>query len=213
MSEAGVSDEMPIRLMVASSVYGFETDLDQICGVLQGYGYEVLNSRLGTIPTHPNKSNLENCLDAVRQCDAFLGIVRPFYGSGKIGERSITHEEMRLSIHLNKPRWFLVHGHVTFARSLLKQFREFNQPKPWVPKRLLEILGCSRFQFQKTSVMDDLRVIDMYEDVIRNDQPVLQRTGNWAQEFYTLTQALPYLRTVFTDVSRVRQSVEEMNSL
>lgn len=99
----GISPE-PVRLMVASSVYGFESDLDQICGVLQAYGYTVLNSRLGTIPTHPNKSNLENCLDAVRQCDVFLGIVRPFYGSGKVGERSITHEEMRLSIQLNKPR-------------------------------------------------------------------------------------------------------------
>lgn len=67
----GISPE-PVRLMVASSVYGFESDLDQICGVLQAYGYTVLNSRLGTIPTHPNKSNLENCLDAVRQCDVFV---------------------------------------------------------------------------------------------------------------------------------------------
>ena len=176
-----VAPPEPVRLMVASSVYGFETDLDQICGVLQGYGYTVLNSRLGTIATHPNKSNLDNCLDAARQCDVFLGIVRPFYGSGIIGERSITHEEMRLSIELNKPRWFLVHGHVTFGRSLLKQFRDFNQPKPWVPERLLTLLGCSRFRFQKTSVMDDVRVIDMYDDVVRADQPIVQRTGNWAQ--------------------------------
>lgn len=198
--------------MVASSVYGFETDLDQICGVLQGYEYTVLNSRMGTIPTHPNKSNLENCLDAVRQCDVFLGIVRPFYGSGKVGERSITHEEMRLSIELNKPRWFLVHGHVTFARVLLKQFREFNHPKPRVPDRLLKLLGCTRFHFQKTAVMDDLRVIDMYEDVIRADQPVAKRTGNWAQEFYTLSQALTYLQTVFSDIDLVRQIAQEMKT-
>lgn len=208
----GISPE-PVRLMVASSVYGFESDLDQICGVLQAYGYTVLNSRLGTIPTHPNKSNLENCLDAVRQCDVFLGIVRPFYGSGKVGERSITHEEMRLSIQLNKPRWFLVHSHVTFARSLLKQFRQFNQPKAWVPDSLLNLLGCSRFCFQKTSVMDDLRVIDMYEDVIRADQPIVKRTGNWAQEFYTLSQTLPYLQTVFSDRDRVRQIAQEMKTL
>src|SRR5690349_10224336 len=106
----------PLRLMVASSVYGFETDLDQICGVLDTYGYSVMNSRRGTIPTHPGKTNKDNCLDAVRECDVFLGIIRPFYGSGVVGERSITHEEVRLAIELNKPRWFLVHGHVTFAR-------------------------------------------------------------------------------------------------
>jgi hypothetical protein len=202
----------PVRLMVASSVYGFETDLDQICGVLQGFGYLVLNSRLGTIPTHPNKSNLENCLDAVRQCDVFLGIVRPFYGSGIIGERSITHEEMRLAVELNKPRWFLVHGHVTFARLLLKQFREFNQAKPWVPDTVRKLLGCERFRFCKTAVMDDIRVIDMYDDIIRSSQPAKQRTGNWAHEFYILSQALTYLQTVFSDQDRVRDIVQEMNS-
>lgn len=205
----GISPE-PVRLMVASSVYGFETDLDQISGVLQGYGYTVLNSHLGTIPTHPNKSNLDNCLDAVRQCDVFLGIVRPFYGSGIVGSRSITHEEIRLSVQLNKPRWFLVHGHVTFARLLLKQFREFNQPKQWVPDCLLNLLGCSRFRFKKTTVMDDPRVIDMYEDVIRADQPIVNRTGNWAQEFYTHAQALTYLQTTFSDIERVRQIAQEM---
>ena len=201
-----------IQVMVASSVYGFETDLDQICGNLQTYGYAVLNSRLGTIPPHPNRSNLENCLDAVRQCDVFLGIVRPFYGTGTIGERSITHEEMRLAIELNKPRWFLVHGHVTFARQLLKQYRDFNHGKPWVPDWVMAILGCARFCFEKTSVMDDLRVLDMYDDVIRAEQPVLERTGNWAQEFYTFAQAATYLQTVFSDVGHVRQIVQEMNN-
>ncbi len=199
-----------IQVMVASSVYGFETDLDQICGVLQAYGYSVLNSRLGTIPPHPNRSNLENCLDAVRLCNVFLGIVRPFYGTGTIGERSITHAEMCLAVQLNKPRWFLVHGHVTFARQLLKQYRDFNQGKPWVPDWLMAILGCSRFRFAETSVMDDIRVIDMYDDVIRTEQPVLERTGNWAQEFYTFAQAATYLQTVFSNVGRVRQIVEEM---
>ncbi len=210
MSNAASPDSL--KLMIASSVYGFETDLDQICGILDGYGYLVMNSRQGTIPAHPNKSNLENCLEAVRDCDAFLGIIRPFYGSGRIGERSITHEEIRLAIDVNKPRWFLVHGHVTFARQLLKQFRDFNQGRRWVPDWLLSLLGCSRFAFKKTAVMDDVRVIDIYDDAIRSDQPVPARTGNWAQEFYTLPQALPFLETTFSDMERVRQIVKEMNS-
>lgn len=202
----------PLQLMVASSVYGFETDLDQICGVLDTYGYVIRNSHLGTIRNHPGKSNRENCLEAVRECDVFLGIIRPFYGTGVIGERSITHDEIRLAIELNKPRWFLVHGHVTFARQVLKQYREFNQGKSWVPDRLLRFLGCTRFSFTKTSVMDDFRVIDIYDDAIRSRQPLLERTGNWAHEFYTLAQALPYLQTVFADQDWIRKIVQEMKT-
>lgn len=71
-------------MFVASSVYGFETELMQICACLTGYGYEVWNSHYGTVKAHPARSNLENCLAAVDMCDAFLGIVRPFYGSGII---------------------------------------------------------------------------------------------------------------------------------
>jgi hypothetical protein len=207
-----VASPSPLRLMVASSVYGFQTELDQICGVLLGYGYTVSNSHIGTIVPHPGRSNLDNCLEAVRQCDVFLGIVRPFYGSGKIGPRSITHEEMRLAIELNKPRWFLVHGHVTFARQLLRQYRSFNQGKPWVPTWLMKLLGFSRFSFEKTAVMDDLRVIDMYDDVTRADQPVAARTGNWAQEFYSLGQALQHIETVFSNPGWVRQVVSEMHT-
>ncbi len=40
-------------LMVASSVHNFENELVRICGILRGFGYEVRNSHLGTIPVHP----------------------------------------------------------------------------------------------------------------------------------------------------------------
>ncbi|WP_395138856.1 hypothetical protein [Armatimonas sp.] len=40
---------MPIKIMVSSSVYGFEDTLTQLCAVLESYGYEVLNSHYGTI--------------------------------------------------------------------------------------------------------------------------------------------------------------------
>jgi len=32
-----------LKIMVSSSVYGFENELDQICPILEAYGYEVLN--------------------------------------------------------------------------------------------------------------------------------------------------------------------------
>jgi hypothetical protein len=84
----------PLRVMVASSVYGFENELDQIVVMLRTYGYTVWNSHAGTMPTDPRMSNRDNCLDAVRKCDVFVGLIRQFYGSGILGETSITHDEM-----------------------------------------------------------------------------------------------------------------------
>ncbi len=189
-----------LRLMLASTVYGFETDLQQIAAVLNAYGYEVWNSHLGTIRTHPGKSNLENCLMAVDECDLFVGIIRPFYGSGKVGTRSITHEEMRRAVALSKPRWFLVHDHVTYARQLL---RPYLTTKNGTAKR-------RPLKFQKTPVMDDLRVFEMYDDAIQSSVSVPNRKGHWAQPFFHLDEALRYLETNLKDINRVRDICEEM---
>ena len=62
-----------MKIMVGSTVYGFENELYQIVGLLQSMGYEVLNSHVGTIKVNPNLSNLENCLNAVDECDIFAG--------------------------------------------------------------------------------------------------------------------------------------------
>lgn len=184
--------------MVASTVLGFKTELEQICGVLAGYGYEVLNSHIGTIRAHPGKSNLENCIAAVRNCDLFLGIIRPFYGSGIVGRRSITHAEMREAVKLNKPRWFLAHEHVQFARQVFKQYR-------------LDGAGRrKRFKFIKTPVMDDLRVIDMFEDVVQTNVPLSARTGNWCQDFRTVNDILQYVKVQLADIRTVASICDEM---
>src|SRR4051794_29040946 len=111
-----------LRLMVASTVYHFQNEITQICGVLSGFGYEIWNSHIGTIPQHPGRSNQQICVNAAENCDVFLGIIRPFYGSGIIGSCSITHEEFRAAIRLRKPRWFIAHRDVTFARQLLRPY-------------------------------------------------------------------------------------------
>ena len=72
-----------LRLMVASTVYHFEDQIVQICGVLSGFGYEVWNSHIGTIPLHAGRSNQRVCVDAAKDCDVFLGFIRPYYGSGR----------------------------------------------------------------------------------------------------------------------------------
>ena len=199
----------PIRLMVASTVYNYEDQINQICGVLaSNAGYEIWNSHYGTIPTHPGKSNLENCLQAVEDCDAFIGIIRPFYGSGVVGSRSITHEEMRLAVELKKPRWFVVHHHVTFARQLFRQFDRVENKlyrKSWTTRR-------SPVVFEKTSVMDDLRVIDIFDDVAQSGVPAEDRIGHWVQEFKDITDVMRKLETEFRDPARIQSIIDEMNN-
>ena len=181
-----------LKLMVASTVYHFEDQLDQICAVLAGYGYTVWNSKQGTFPTDPRLSNLENCTAAARACDLFLGIIRPFYGSGVVGETSITHEEFRAALAAGKPHWFLVHRNVTLARQLLKPY-------------LFDEGGArTGFQFKKTAVLDDLRVFDMYDEAIREGIPLTERTGNWVQEFGQEKEILQFLEAQFEDIQRVR---------
>lgn len=187
-----------LKIMVASTVYRFEEQLKQLCGVLESFGYEVWNSDLGTLPVDPRISNLENCILGVRNCDLVLGVILPFYGSGIVGERSITHEEIREAVRLGKPRFLVVHHHVTFARNLLKR-NIFNKDG-----------SRSDFQLQENPVMDDLRVIDLYHDAIQNDVEVENRTGNWVQEFTGIPELLLYVDSQLKDVKRIRQICQKM---
>ena len=189
-----------LKIMVASTIYGFEDQLNQICAALKVYGYQVLNSHLKTIPVDPAKSNLENCLLAVETCDVFFGIVRSQYGSGIIGEISITHEEMRKAIELKKPRWFVAHRDITVARQLLRQymFDADNNPVPG-------------FAYRRTNIIDDIRVIDLYNDTILNDLPSEERKGHWVDEYFRLDDILQCIETQFQDIERVRKIVEQMN--
>ena len=73
-----------LKIMVSSSVYTFRTELEQLCSTLEGYGYHVLNSHIGTIYNIPGKSPEESCIAAVEECDFFFGIILPFYGTSGI---------------------------------------------------------------------------------------------------------------------------------
>lgn len=183
--------------MVASSVYGIEALLDQVYATLTGLGYEVWMSHKGTIPIDPARSNFDNCLDAVQQCDLFLGIITGRYGSSAPGELSICHQEIQRAIQLGKPRWFLVHHDVTVARQVLRQFRKGSG---WRVK----IVGCA--------VLDDTRIVDMYEEAIWQELPLGQRTGNWAQPFATPDDALRFVATQFEDLDRVRALLERASA-
>ena len=181
-----------IKIMVGSTVYGFEDQLSQINAQLQLLGYDVLNSHNGSIKVNPTLSNLNNCLNAVKECDLFLGIIRPYYGTGNIGEINITFEEIKLAVKLKKPYWFLVHRDVVFARQL------FNN---------LEVQKGCEITLKPNKIFDK-RTIDIYEYVIKNHEPVTLRNGNWAQEFYRLDEMMTYITTQFEDQNFVAQVMD-----
>ena len=70
-----------IRVFVSSSVYEFETELSRVFAQLDGYGYDVCMSKEGTIQLDSRLSNLVNCVNAVEDCQVFLGIIRPLLGT------------------------------------------------------------------------------------------------------------------------------------
>jgi len=183
-------------IMVSSTVYGSEEMLDQVYAALLSFGYIVWMSRAGTIPVHPRKSNFQNCIWAVDNCDIFLGIITKHYGSGRQGTAlSITHREMLRAIQRQKPAWFLVDHDVAIARQLLKQFR-FTKHRP--PR------NRKGFVFEPTAVLDDIRILEMYEAAMRNDIPMGRRTGNWVQEYIDTRDILRFLEAQFSDVNGLK---------
>lgn len=188
-----------LKVMVASTIFGFEDQLEQVCSTLQGYGYEVWNSYMKTIPVHPGLSNTDNCLRAVESCDLLFGIIRPRYGAVPNGEFSITHQEMLKAIELKRPRWFIAHRDIAIARQLLKQYMilEDKTPNP-------------DFIFHKTEVLDDIRLLKLYNDTILNDVDPGERIGHWVDEYFRLGDILKCVQTQFQDKSRIRSIVEQM---
>jgi len=192
----------PLKIMVASTVYNFQDTLEQICTTLSSYGYEVLNSHFKTIATNPAVSNLQNCLNAVAASDLVFGIITPRYGAVIEGDLSITHQEMRHAIELEKPRWFVSHRDIFVARELLKQYM-------YLPGVVPQEANPD-FVFKRTGILDDIRLVYQYNDVIRNEVDVDKRTGHWVDEYYRLPDILRVIETQFRDVDRVRVIVEEM---
>ena len=56
-----------IKVFVASTIYNFEYQLKQIYELLDGFGYDVLSSHLGTIMLDSFQSNLKNCTDGIEE--------------------------------------------------------------------------------------------------------------------------------------------------
>ncbi|SES67281.1 DUF4062 domain-containing protein [Thorsellia anophelis] len=162
-----------LTVMVSSTVYGVEELLDRIYSLLTAFGYEVWMSHKGTVPVSSNETAFESCLKAVEKCNLFIGIITPQYGSGvdQTG-LSITHKEMKKAIELNKPRWFLAHDQVVFARRLLIDLGYKTREQR------------SELNLRKgASSISSIKVVDLYEDATMEQLPLDDRQGNWVQKF------------------------------
>jgi hypothetical protein len=186
-----------VKIMVGSTVYGFEDQISQIVAQLNTLGYKVLNSHYGSIKVNPNLSNMDNCLNAVAECDLFLGIIRPYYGTGNIGDKNITFEEIKKAIELKKPYWFLVHRDVVFARNLFKK---------------MKLKSGDEIVIEDNKLFDK-RCIDVYEYVIKNHvEDLALRNGNWAQEFYRLDEMMVYINSQFTDKDFINEVMNQTSN-
>ncbi|EMA9022945.1 DUF4062 domain-containing protein [Vibrio cholerae] len=194
-----------LTVMVSSTVYGVEELLDRVYSLLTAFGYEVWMSHKGTVPVFSNQSAFESCIAAVEKCDLFLGIITPQYGSGKEKDKtelSITHKEIKKAIELNKPRWFLAHDQVVFARRLLTDLG--------YPDRDAR----SKLELKKGSKsIEDLRVLEMYEDAIRTPEldykAVIERVGNWVQKYEQDDDANLFVVAQFSRYQDVEQRLTE----
>lgn len=190
-----------LTLFVSSTIYDNEKLLDQLYPILTGFGYEVWMSHKGTLPVNPGETPFQSCLRAVEQCDLFLGIITPSYGSGvdKRGGTSIIHQEIKHAIKFDKPRWWVAHSEVVFARRLL---RDLGHDTPAKRKMLKLNPGAKS--------ITDLRVIDMYEDAMRHDEPELsKRTGNWVHEFNSDNDILLFVETQLSRIDEIERFINE----
>jgi hypothetical protein len=185
-----------IKIMVASTVYQNRDLLLQICGILNTYGYHVINSEYGTLHPPLGMNNTDACLAAVTECDIFFGIINPMYSTG------ITHLEFQRAIAIDKPRRFIAHSFVTFSRKLLAQYMYADAAKT----------QRNNFEIQPTSVMDRVKVIDMYNDAVQINLEYEERKYHWVQEFFRPDEALRHVETLFRDIKRVERELANLNN-
>lgn len=189
-------------IFVSSTVYGIEEVLDRVYSQLNNLGYEVWMSHKGTLPVDSDLTAFQNCLRGVEKCDLFLGIITPRYGSGidttNPDSLSITHQEIKKAIELNKKRWILTHDYVVFARQLINDlgYKAIEERKK---------LTLRKGAFSIT----DLKIIDMYEDATREEEKFDDRIGNWVQKYRSDSDSILFITAQFSRFQEAEAFIEE----
>lgn len=173
-----------LKIMVSSTVYGSQDILEQVAAILrQQFGYDVIMSKEGSVyvPVEHTDNPEGACLQAVNDCDLFLGIIFPRYGSG------ITHKEFNEAVRIGKPRWFVAHEKIEYLRKLFQPYLFDNQKQR------------TSFEIKKNTVLDSIKVVDMYNDV----------RHNWVQSFSNAGELLFFVEQQFKDHSKRLKELEQ----
>ena len=197
-----------IKVFVASTVYNFQTELNQIYDLLDGFGYDVLNSHKGTVSLDSSKSNLNICLDGVDECDVFVGFIRPDYGSSVLdpGGKSITHQEFDRSTIRKIPRFILVDDRVSFTKSLIRKAQV-------IDNGLVIKVDSSNIDFKDKNIMD-IRCVQMYEEMTKDKVlPASSRIGHWVQEYESLNDIKLHLDSQFKYPVRIQALIDKITRL
>ncbi len=141
-------------------------------------------SKEGTVYVAIDDDPTEACLKSVEDCDLFLGIIFPRYGSG------ITHKEFQKAIDENKPMWFVAHSYIEYTRKLLQQFM-FDDNKL-----------RTDFEIKPTSVLDSVKVVDMY-NLVRH---------KWVQLFFKTSEVLAFIDTQFSNHALRKEELNNRNN-
>lgn len=197
-----------IKIFIASTVYNFQTELNNIYKLLDSYGYDVNNSHKGTFLVDSSESNLDNCINAVKNCDVFIGFIRPDYGSGVLekGGKSITHLEFETASSLKIPRFIMADYRVPFTRSLIRKATV----KP--NEDIVIQLNSSNVNFNDNKIMD-IRCVQLYEDMVKDKIPPLDRKGNWIQEYTNLDDIMLYIESQFKYPERIKLLMDKISKL
>ncbi len=199
-----------IKVFVSSTVYDFEATLNRIFATLDSYGYDVYMSKAGTIPIDSRRSNLVNCVEAVDECDVFLGIIRPLVGSGvlKKGERSITAQEFDRAFELPITRFVLADYRVAFAHDFLRLVRQdlTTIPDYYAKKETQE--DGSEVEVRKPNLTIHAEPVDLYRLAIQNHiRPAEDRIGNWAQPYKDESDIMRFIEFQFKNVERIKSII------
>ena len=195
-----------IRVFVSSTVYEFETELSRVFAQLDGYGYDVCMSKEGTIPLDSRLSNLVNCVNAVEDCQVFLGIIRPLLGTGILepNGRSITAQEFDRAIEIGMPRFVLVDYRVEFAHKFLKLMGQDLAAIPNYKERTVKRDGNMVVE-RKPNLIVHGECVDVYRKTIQDNVPLpMDRIGNWAQPYKDYQDISRFVEAQFQNVERIK---------
>lgn len=197
-----------VKIFVASTVYNFQLDLDKIYELLDNLGYDVMMSHKGTLPLDSNLTNLDICVGSVEQCDIFLGLIRPDYGSGVLEKDglSITHQEFRKAFDRKIPRFVLADYRVVFTRALFKDSYIVDN----FTKKTIQFENIS---FENSKVMDT-RCLVLYEEAIQHRvKPFSKRIGNWVQEYKDINDITLHIQSQFEYPERIKELIKKANTI